>query len=62
MRHYFSKTVLVFIMAILLYLLIDSGLFVTDKMALTAITTFVILLCMVIYSYYSSDFNEFRNE
>ena len=62
MSNYFSKTVLAFIIAILIYFAIDTAPFIKDKTALTAVMTFAGLLCMIMYSYYNSNFNRFGNE
>jgi len=62
MRNYFIKTLLAFIIAILAYFLIDVSAFVRDQRALTALMTFTVLVCMIMYSYYNSNFNRFGNE
>lgn len=62
MRNYFVKTLLAFIIAALVYFSINSAVFIHDQMARTALFTFTILICMVIFSYYNSNFNQFGNE
>lgn len=62
MRNYFSKTVLAFVIALLVYFSIDSAVFIKDQMARAALFTFTVLICMVMYSYYDSNFNQFGNE
>ena len=62
MRNYFRKTLLAFIIALLVYFSINSAVFIKDQVAQTALFTFTVLVCMVIYSYYNSNFNQFGNE
>ena len=62
MRNYFSKTLLAFTIALLVYFSINSAVFIKDQMARTALFIFTILFCAVIYSYYDSNFNQFGNE
>ena len=62
MRNYFSKTLLAFIIALLVYFSIDSTVFIKDQMERSALFTFTALVCMVVYSYYNSKFNQFGNE
>ncbi len=62
MRNYFSKTLLAFVIGLLVYFSIDSAVFIKDQMARTALFTFTVLVCTVMYSYYNSNFNQFGNE
>ena len=62
MRNYFSKTLLAFIIAALVYFSINLAVFIKDQVVRTALFTFTVLLCMVMYSYYNSNFNQFGNE
>jgi len=62
MRNYFSKTLLAFIIALLVYLSINSVVFIKDKESLAAFTTFTVIFCMILYAYYSSNFNQLGNE
>jgi hypothetical protein len=62
MRNYFSKNLLAFIIAVLVYFSINSAVFIKDQMARTALFTFTVLVCMVMYSYYNSNFNRLGNE
>lgn len=62
MKNYFSKTALAFLIAFFIYLSLNSGLLIKDQAARTAIFTFTVLFCTVIYAYYTSNFNRFGNE
>ena len=62
MSNYFIKTVLAFIIAILIYFSINSTLLIRDERVLTAVITFAGLLCLIVYMYYNSNFNQFGNE
>jgi hypothetical protein len=62
MRNFFGKTLLAFVIAFLVYFSINSAVFIKDQMARTALFTFSVLVCIVMYSYYNSNFNQFGNE
>lgn len=62
MRNYFSKTLLEFIIAILVYFAVNAIVFIRDHTVITALITFTVLFCVIIYSYINSNFNQFGNE
>ncbi len=62
MRNYFSKTLLAFVMALLVYFSINSAAFIKDREAYTALATFIAIFCTILYSYYSSNINQLGNE
>jgi hypothetical protein len=62
MRNYFSKMLLPFIIASLVYFSINSAVFIKDQFARTALFTFTVLVFMIMYFYYNSNFNQFGNE
>lgn len=62
MRNYFNKTLLAFIIAFLVYFSIDSVVIIKDKGVQTALITITVLFCLIVYSYYNSNFNQFGNE
>lgn len=62
MRNYFAKTLLALVIAALVCFTISSAVFLKDQMVTTALFTITILVCMVVYSYYNSNFNRFGNQ
>jgi len=62
MRNYFSKTLVAFIIAALIYFSFNSMVFIKDRMAQTAIVTITVLLCVILYYYDNSNFNRFGNQ
>ena len=62
MRNYFSKTLLAFIIAALIYFSINSAVFIKDHLVQNALFTVTVLVCVIMYSYYNSNFNQFGNE
>jgi hypothetical protein len=59
MKKYFSKTLLALIIPTLVYF---PAKVIKDQSALAALITITVLLCMIAYSYYNSNFNQFGNE
>ena len=59
MKNYFSKMLVVLTIAILVCI---SPLFIKDRAALAALMAPLALLCLILYSYYSSNVNQFGNE
>ncbi len=62
MRNYFSKTLVVFILAALAYMLVYSAVVIKDKTALTALLAPLGVCSIIVYSYFTSNFNQFGRE